>query len=275
MDYYAILEVSRNSTDEEIKKSYRRLAKLWHPDKNPEKAEEASIQFKKITAAFEILSDQNKRFEYNQKGYVGRRPPSPPKPAPVQKPQQAPKPPPPPPPEKKPDKPSWEWANNSPKNTDPTTVELESVNCSFFGGYPNGQGRSIMTHVFLTEEEMKTGCTKFVTIKRREMCDSFGGCGGIGDYYVYCQTCKGKGQIFNGNIYLGECPTCMGEKNWHELCHHCNGVGLKKWVLEQIKVVVPPHAVTGQQLMIRGVGEPAHQKDPGNLRVVILPLVKK
>lgn len=55
VDYYAVLEVNRNATDEDIKKSYRKLAMKWHPDKNPNNKQEAEAQFKKISEAYEVI----------------------------------------------------------------------------------------------------------------------------------------------------------------------------------------------------------------------------
>ncbi|XP_058074699.1 uncharacterized protein LOC131223339 [Magnolia sinica] len=70
VDYYNILEVSRNATDEDLKKSYRKLAMKWHPDKNPNK-KEAEAKFKEISEAYEVLSDVQKRQVYDQYGEEG------------------------------------------------------------------------------------------------------------------------------------------------------------------------------------------------------------
>nr|XP_032513575.1 dnaJ homolog subfamily B member 6 isoform X1 [Danaus plexippus plexippus]XP_032513576.1 dnaJ homolog subfamily B member 6 isoform X1 [Danaus plexippus plexippus] len=68
VDYYRILGVSRSSTDAEIKKAYRKLALKWHPDKNPDNADEANRRFKEISEAYEVLSDENKRKLYDARG---------------------------------------------------------------------------------------------------------------------------------------------------------------------------------------------------------------
>jgi DnaJ-class molecular chaperone len=66
------------------------------------------------------------------------------------------------------------------------------------------------------------------------------------------------------------CPRCQGEGVWHERCSECGGTGLGKWTIDQTPIKVPPHSQVGQQVTVRGVGEPAHQREPGYLRVVLL-----
>lgn len=71
LNYYDILEVQKNSTDAEIKKAYRKLAMKWHPDKNPDNAEEAAKKFQEIGEAYDVLSDMEKRAIYDRFGYEG------------------------------------------------------------------------------------------------------------------------------------------------------------------------------------------------------------
>ncbi|XP_077211735.1 uncharacterized protein LOC143846980 isoform X2 [Tasmannia lanceolata] len=71
VDYYNILKVNRNANDEDLKKSYRRLAMKWHPDKNPNNKKEAEAKFKHISEAYDVLSDPQKRAVYNQYGEEG------------------------------------------------------------------------------------------------------------------------------------------------------------------------------------------------------------
>lgn len=73
INYYEILEIHRSSTDMEIKKAYRKLAMKWHPDKNPDNAEEAAKKFQEIGEAYDVLSDMQKRSVYDQYGYEGLR----------------------------------------------------------------------------------------------------------------------------------------------------------------------------------------------------------
>jgi DnaJ-class molecular chaperone len=71
INYYDILEIPKNSNDTEIKKAYRRLAMKWHPDKNPDNAEEAALRFQLIGEAYDVLSDMEKRAIYDKYGYDG------------------------------------------------------------------------------------------------------------------------------------------------------------------------------------------------------------
>eukprot|EP00286_Rhodomonas_abbreviata_P010544 CAMPEP_0181339386 /NCGR_PEP_ID=MMETSP1101-20121128/29228_1 /TAXON_ID=46948 /ORGANISM="Rhodomonas abbreviata, Strain Caron Lab Isolate" /LENGTH=150 /DNA_ID=CAMNT_0023450351 /DNA_START=38 /DNA_END=487 /DNA_ORIENTATION=+ len=73
INYYDILQLTKNSTDPEIKKAYRKLAMKWHPDKNPDNAEEAAKKFQEIGEAYDVLSDMEKRAIYDQFGYEGLR----------------------------------------------------------------------------------------------------------------------------------------------------------------------------------------------------------
>lgn len=73
MNYYEVLELPRNSSDEDIKKAYRRLAMKWHPDKNPDKLEEATKKFHDIGEAYDVLSDKQKRAIFDKYGYEGLR----------------------------------------------------------------------------------------------------------------------------------------------------------------------------------------------------------
>lgn len=73
INYYEVLQVAKNSTDVEIKKAYRKLAMKWHPDKNPDNAEEAAKKFQDIGEAYDVLSDLEKRAIYDQFGYEGLR----------------------------------------------------------------------------------------------------------------------------------------------------------------------------------------------------------
>jgi len=248
MDHYSVLGVAKTATPKEIKKAYKKLAIKYHPDRNPDKG--AIEQFKKASEAYEVLGDPVKRSQYDLQGYVGRRPR-----------QAPPKPPPPPKPKKKPktkEEFQKEWAekNEGKKyyNHDP-----ENVICTFFGG--SATGRSILVHLSLTPSERRNGCVKEVPIKKRDFCSV---CGGSKGGEFTCLHCKGKAGIKEF------CPHCNGMGFKEMNCPDCKGTGFGKWMVEQVKVTVPPNTKAGHQLNILGQGESAPFKEPGSLRVILV-----
>lgn len=267
MSYYELLKVAKNATLLEIEKAYRKAAITWHPDhQTDEKKVEASKHFASINEAYEVLKDHNKRFEYDQKGYVGRRRPSPP---PPQRPKPQPK-------EEKKEKGPWDGRGEKAPVKNPPKEDLDAIECTFFGGYENGQGQHILKHLYLLPHELQFGCQTWVKIKRRDLCDAPGGCGGAGKIYEACSACKGRGEVSLGGGYFGICPKCFGENSEKaKTCHYCSGSGMRHWTADNVRLVVPPNTPIGQQLMVQGVGEPAFQRPPGNLRVVILEAVKE
>jgi molecular chaperone DnaJ len=243
MDYYTKLGVARTATPEEIQKAYRRLAFKHHPDRNPGDAQ-AVETFKQVAEAYEVLQDDVKRATYDRQGYVGRRPPPSPPPS-----KPKPKPAPPPPPTKHPH---------------------DDIQCSYFGG--NTTGRNIMTHLYLTKEQMQAGGQFCVWIKKREACMN---CHGDGNGNRICQICRGNGRlthlVVGGNREMApECHMCKGEGIIFVPCRHCKGQGVSQWTVKSVFPTVPPNCQAGQQITVIGEGEVAPLKSPGYLRVVVL-----
>jgi len=249
MGYYEDLGIPRTATDEDIRKAYRKLAREHHPDMNPGNAKEAAEKFKIVAAAYEVLGDAVKKSEYDMKGYVGRRRPASPQPSPT------------PPPKKKPK--TKEDFEEERKKEDRKhgryPKEPQDVQCTFFGG--PGAGRSILVHLKLTPQEMKNGCKKSVTIKKRDFCNT---CGGDAKGYFVCTKCRGKFP------YKDVCGYCNGEGEKFMACPDCNGTGFGSWMVEEVEFRVSPGAQPGHQVNIMGVGECAPRKPPGNLRVVLI-----
>ena len=152
-DYYEVLGVSKGATDDEIKKSYRKLAKQYHPDLNPgDKAAEA--RFKEVNEAYEILSDKEKRARYDQFGHAGVDPNF---------------------------NPGGGFGGGFGGFTDMGDIDLGDLFGSFFGGGFGGggssrrngpqKGETIRTGVAISFEEAAFGCEKEVTVSRTEQCD--------------------------------------------------------------------------------------------------------
>lgn len=232
MGYYEDLNVERDATIDEIKKAYKQFAIKHHPDRNLDNLEESKRLFKIILDAYEVLSDTNKRFEYDQKGYVGRKPPN-------YKPESKPKPKPKPEPE-------------PPK---PNLTKL-----TYFGG-DNHVGRSIMVHLKLSESELKNGCHKELIIKKRDFCNF---CGSSAEGWYPCPKCQ------NHNVVRRVCGFCNTKGEVYSKCPSCKGSGFGKEIAETISYKIPPKSLIGHQFTIRGSGEIAPNKPPGNVVIVLI-----
>jgi molecular chaperone DnaJ len=236
MDYYQILGVQRTATEEEIKKAYRLLAKKTHPD-----VESGSVEkFKEATLAYEVLSDAQKKVQYDAFGYVGRRPsnwnPPPKKKEPVKE-------------KKKETKEKTTW----------TQKELDEIQCSFFGG--SLTGKNILVHLKLTTNEKKFGGTKNALIKKREVCMK---CVGDGEARMICPECHNFSQTLNW------CSFCEASGYVYGECPDCNGDGVKNWTVHNVKVTFPAGIQSGHTINVFGEGEVAPKKQPGHVRVVII-----
>lgn len=244
MDYYQVIGVARTASESDIKKAYRKLAKQFHPDFNPGN-KSAEDKFKQIQNAYEVLTDPLKKLQYDQLGYVGRRPPnySPPRPSPAktktdfERERAA---------QKKPAKPM-------------SQSELDSIECTFFGG-GNDSGRSILIHMRLTPEERKAGGIKHITIKKRDICQR---CVGDGNIMMPCTKCNGK------NPDHSWCDLCDVKGGIMGTCPACEGDGLRTLVPHTVRVVWSPNIQPGHTITIMGEGEIKPGKAPGQIRVVV------
>lgn len=256
-DYYEILAVARSATSEDIKKSYRKLAIQFHPDKNPgnKKAEE---QFKELSEAYEVLSDPQKRQMYDQFGHAAA-------------------------------------GAGGAGGFDFQGFGGASINDIFgdifgdlFGG-ASGGGRSrgggrrrsggrpgddLRTSVDITFEEAAFGAEKVITVPKTVHCDTCEGTGAKpGTQPETCAQCGGRGEVsFQQGVFAitRPCPKCSGAgQTISSPCVSCSGSGtLRK--RSQIAVKVPPGVDTGQRLKLTGEGEAGERGGPpGDLYVVI------
>ncbi len=186
-DYYEVLGVSKNATDDELKKAYRKLAKKYHPDANPDNKAEAEKKFKEVNEAYEILSDSQKRKMYDQFG---------------------------------PDGPQGFGGNGGPFGGQNGYYsystsgfdgfgdfgDLGDIFSSFFGGGFGGKtsrrqngprkGSDLNVHIDITLEQAFLGVEKEIVITRDDECETCHGTGAKpGTSPIKCTTCNGTGQV--------------------------------------------------------------------------------
>lgn len=197
-DFYEVMGVPKNASEDEIKKAYRKLAKKYHPDLNPGD-KEAEAKFKEVNEAYEVLSDQDKRARYDQFGHAGVDP----------------------------NYGAGAAGGGSPFGQD---IDLGDIFSSFFGGgfgggrrqNPNAPRRGADTEAVLTIsfEEAAKGCTKKVTYQNIDTCKGCGGTGAQkGTSPKTCPTCNGSGQV-----HINQ-RTPFGVMQTSRTCDRCGGTG--------------------------------------------------
>jgi molecular chaperone DnaJ len=254
-DYYAVLEVPRTAADEEIKKSYRKLAMTYHPDRN-NGSKEAEERFKEITEAYDVLRDPQKRAAYDRYGEAGLR----------------------------------GSAGAGFHHVD--LSEALGIFMRDFGGFggldelfgarggsANGprSGPDVKVTVPLTLAEVATGVDKKISIKLLDPCDKCEGSGAEpGSKSEVCKTCGGAGEVrraqrsfFGQFVTVAPCPTCRGEGRIVQTpCKKCRGEGRMR-VDREIAVTIPPGVATGQYMTLRGVGNAGTRGGPrGDIHVL-------
>ena len=252
-DYYEVLGLGKGASEDEIKKAYRKLAKKYHPDLNPgdKTAEE---KMKEVNAAYEILSDPEKKARYDQFGHAGVDP---------------------------------SYGGGGGQYSGFEDFDLGSIFDSFFGGGMGGgqtrrsgprKGESIRASVTLTFEEAAFGCQKQITVNRVETCPDCGGSGAkAGTSAETCPDCHGTGQIkTTQRTILGmmstssPCSRCRGTgKIIKDPCPSCRGAGsLRKQ--RMITVQIPAGIDHGQTISVRGEGNAGQNGGPaGDIFVTV------
>lgn len=239
-DYYEVLGVSKGASDDEIKRSYRKLAKQYHPDLNPgDKTAEA--KFKEVNEAYEMLSDKEKRAKYDQFGHAGVDPNF--------------------------------GGGGFGGGFDIGDIDLGDLFGSFFGGgfggsghraNPNApkKGASLRASVTVDFKEAVFGCEKELNLTRSEQCDTCRGTGcEPGTTAEVCPDCRGSGAVRiqrGGGAFsfstTTTCPKCSGTgKLIHQPCKVCHGEGhVRK--SKKITVSIPAGIDDGQAVSLRGQG---------------------
>lgn len=250
-DFYEILGVAKNASDDEIKKAYRKLAMKYHPDRNQgDKAKEAEEKFKEAKEAYEMLSDPQKRAAYDQYGHAGVDP-------------------------------NMRGAPGGPEGFGGFADAFGDIFGDIFGGHRGaGRGRQVyrgsdLSYAMeITLEEAAHGKDAQIRIPSWEDCDTCHGSGAKpGTSVKTCPTCNGAGvvQMRQGFFSVQQtCPHCHGSgKIIPEPCPACNGQGkLKKHKTLEIKI--PAGIDDGMRIRSAGNGEPGRNGGPpGDLFIEI------
>ena len=256
-DYYEVLGVSKGASDDEIKKAYKKQARKYHPDLNPDN-KEAEEKFKEVNEAYEVLSDSTKKARYDQYGHAGVDP----------------------------NFGAGGFGGGFDGNFD--FGDLGDIFGSFFGGgfgggrrsNPNApqRGESIRLSLAITFEEAAFGCEKDVTVERMEQCGTCHGNGcAPGTTPEVCPDCHGSGQVqVRRQTPMGvfattsPCGRCGGKgKIIHQPCTDCKGSGSVR-KRKTIKASIPAGIDNGQTISIRGQGHAGKNGGPaGDLLITI------
>lgn len=257
-DYYEVLGVNKSSTPEEIKKAYRKLAKKYHPDLNPDDQEGAEKKFKEATEAYEVLSDATKKQQYDQFGHAAFD-------------QTA----------------GGGYGGAGFGGFD--GFDMGDIFSSFFGGGFGGQrsnpnapqrGRDLSYVVDLTFDEACFGVEKDISINHLENCSNCNGTGSApGTSPETCPVCHGSGQVrtvqrtaFGNFQSVRPCDSCGGKGTIIKTpCSECHGEGTVR-KSKKVRVKIPAGIDDGQQVYVRGEGDAGTKGGPSgdlilNIRV--------
>lgn len=252
-DLYAVLEVSRDATDDDIKKSYRRLAMIYHPDRNA--SPDAEERFKEISEAYQVLCDPEKRTHYDRFGTMPGAASG--------------------------FGPGFQHIDLSEAlNIFMRDIGFGGLDGLFGSGMqrdPN-RGQDIRVTVKLSLQEVALGAKRNVRLKTLVPCTSCSGTGaGQGSRPAKCSTCGGSGEVrraarsmFGQFVQVGPCPTCHGEGYVITTpCEVCRGEGRIKGE-RTVTVDVPPGVSSQHYLTLRELGTPGPRGGPpGDLIVLI------
>jgi molecular chaperone DnaJ len=246
-DYYEILDIRREASEEEIKKAYRKLAMKYHPDKNPGN-KESEEKFKEASEAYEVLRDKEKRQIYDQYGHEGLK----------------------------------GSGFNGFHGFDDIFSSFGDIFEDFFGfggGSRSGRsrarkGKDLRYDTELTLEDAFSGKEESIAFQKLANCEICKGSGvAPGSDIKRCSTCQGSGSVITSQGFFRiktTCPTCKGQGSIIEKpCQECRGGG-KIQVKKDLSLKIPPGVDNGSQLRLRGEGESGEfGGPPGDLFIVI------
>lgn len=244
-DYYEVLGVERSVSTQELKKSYRKLALQFHPDRNQGDAE-AEERFKEISEAYSVLSDDEKRATYDRYGHAGLQ-------------------------------------GNGPGfgSVDDIFSHFGDIFGDIFGGRGGGfggrrrdmpmRGADLRVALRLTLEEAAFGCQREIDVPFLAPCGGCEGTGAENGELETCGQCQGAGQVaFNRGAFMlsTTCPGCGGRGRLAKaVCPACGGQGEEQHE-RKVKVTIPAGIDDGQALRVAGQGQPGLRGGPpGHLLV--------
>lgn len=254
-DYYKILGVEKNASEEDVKKAFRKLAHQYHPDKNKGDA----TKFKEINEAYQVLSDKQKRAQYDQfgtekssfgqGGFGGFE--------------------------------GFDFSQFSQGGFGSAQFDFEDLGDMFEdffgGGVRTRRGRDISTEINIKFEESIFGTKRKILITKQSKCLDCSGTGGTqGSKKKTCEKCNGQGKIreikrsFFGTFTTNqECLNCFGEgKVFEENCKTCRGAGVLKRQ-EEITISIPAGISNGEIIRLTSMGEAISKGQSGDLYVKI------
>ncbi|GHA50530.1 molecular chaperone DnaJ [Photobacterium aphoticum] len=231
-DFYEVLGVSRDTSERDIKKAYKRLAMKFHPDRNQGDAE-AAEKFKEVKHAYEILTDPQKRAAYDQYGHAAFEQ-------------------------------GGMGGGGFGGGADFGDIFGDVFGDIFGGGGRRGQpraqrGADLRYNMELTLEEAVRGCSKEIRVPTLVHCDTCDGSGAKkGTSATTCSTCHGQGQVQMRQGFFAvqqTCPHCHGRgKIIQEPCGDCHGQGRKEET-KTLSVKIPAGVDTGDRIRLSGEGE--------------------
>lgn len=228
-DYYKVLGVSKDATQDDIKKQYRKLSLKFHPDRQNGKTEaekkEAEEKFKQITEAYEILGDEDKRREYDNPRVESKF-----------------------------------------ENVNIDDILNSFGFGSFSNRKPVKSGSSIRINLSISLEEAYNGISKKIKYRRLEPCSHCGGSGKTSQSRIrVCKTCGGSGIVFSHNAFMPMqqiCPTCGGKGNIIENpCPYCKGQGIEPKTTDDVEIIIEGGIINGGSYVIKGKGNYPPQCD--------------
>jgi len=252
-DYYEVLGVPRNATKDEIKAAYRKLALQYHPDRN--KSPDAEEKFKEISEAYAVLSDDQKRMQYDRFGHAG--------------------------------------IDSQYTQEDLFRgVDFDEILREFgFGGFDSiferffgfgmeeeNRGRDVSVEVLLSLNDVDKGVSKEISVESRQLCNHCNGSGAEpGTPVKTCSICAGRGKVqqvttagFARLVRVVQCSQCQGRGVIiQSVCKNCKGKGLV-FAKKTIDIKIPPGVEDGSTLRLRGEGDRTSPVGrPGDLYVMI------